>query len=100
MSKLYKVFGKVFCLKTFDDLEDDDNYYYLELEYMRFHTEKWGKSFPAINSYELNRVDKDNDKPYTVQNFNSTRTVFGTSKFAILLCIYIKYMRGKIDGKV
>ena len=94
MSKIYKVFDKVFHLKVFDDLKDDDNYYYLETEYMRFHTEKWGKAFTAINSYELEYVDKDGDKPFTVQSYNSTRTIFGTSKFAILLCIYYKDMRG------
>lgn len=97
MSKLYKVFGKVFCLKTFNELKSGDNYYFLETEWMRFHTEKWGKGFTAINGYELDYVDKDSDKPFTVQRYNSTRTVFGTSKFAILLCIYIKYMRGKTD---
>ena len=95
MSKLYKVFKKEFCLKTFNDLKDDDNYYFLETEYMRFHTEKWGKSFKSINIYQLEDVSKDNDKPYTVQDYNSTRTIFGTSKFAILLCIYFNYMRDK-----
>ena len=95
MSKLYKVFKKEFCLKTFNDLKGDDNYYFLETEYMRFHTEKWGKSFKAINIYELEDVSKDSNKSYTVQDYNSTRTIFGTSKFAILLCIYFNYMSCK-----
>lgn len=95
MSKLYKVFKKEFCLKTFNDLKSNSNYYFLETEYMRFHTEKWGESNRAINIYELEDISKDNDKPYTVQNYNSTRTIFGTSKFAILLCIYFKYMKCK-----
>ena len=97
MSKIYKVFNKVFNLKTFSELKDSDNYYYFETEWMRFYTEKWGKSFKAINTYELEDVSKDYDKPYTVQNYNSTRTIFGTSKLAILLCIYFKYMRVKKD---
>ena len=94
MSKLYKVFNKTFCLKTFNELKDSDNYYYLETEWMRFHTEKWGRTFLAINLDKLS-CDGDRDKPYTEQSFNSTRTIFGTSKFAILLCIYFKYMRVK-----
>ena len=95
MSKVYKVFGKTFHLKTFNELKSGDNYYFLETEWMRFHTEKWGRTY-ALNIYELDE-SKDDDKPYTVQYYNSTRTVFGTSKFAILLCIYFKYMRGKCD---
>ena len=68
-------------------------YYYLETEFMRFHKGIWGKDY-AINDYELEE-DKDNNKPYTVQSFNSTRTIFGTSRLAILICIYYRYMKVK-----
>lgn len=96
MSKLYKVFGKTFHLKTFSELKDNDNYYFLETEFMRFHTEKWGYGAKSIKTYLLESVDRDIDKPYTEQGtFNSTRTIFGTSRFAILLYIYFKYMRIK-----
>ena len=80
-------------LKTFTEMKYGEPYYYLETEFMRFHKGIWGKDY-AINCYELE--DKDNNKPYTVQYFNSTRTIFGTSRLAILLCIYYRYMKVKV----
>ena len=80
-------------LKTFTEMKDGEPYYYLETEFMRFHKGIWGKD-NAINNYELDE-DKDNNKPYTMQYFNSTRTIFGTSRLAILLCIYYRYMKVK-----
>jgi hypothetical protein len=97
MSKIYKVFSKKFYLKTFNELKDNDNYYFFEIELVRFHSEKWGYGAKAINTYLLEYVSKDINKPYTEQRYNSTRTIFGTSRFAILLYIYFYYMRNKTN---
>ena len=79
-------------LKTFAEIKYGEPYYYLETEFMKFHKGIWGKDY-AINGHKLEYEDKDNNKPYTVQHFNSTRTIFGTSRLAILLCIYHRYMK-------
>lgn len=92
--KLCDIFNVDERLKTFAEMKPGEPYYYLETEFMRFHEGIWGKDH-AINGYELECEDKDNNKPYTVQYFNSTRTIFGTSKLAILLCIYYRYMKVK-----
>ena len=81
-------------LKTFAEMKYGEPYYYLETEFMKFHKGIWGKDY-AINGHKLEYEDKDNNKPYTVQHFNSTRTIFGTSRLAILLCIYSRYMKVK-----
>ena len=91
--KLYQIFNPNSRIKTFDEMKSGDKYYYLETEWMRFHEGIWGK-VDAINLAKL-EDDKDNNKPYTVQYFNSTRTIFGTSRIAILLCIYYRYMKIK-----
>ena len=92
--KEYKLFPN-FRFKTFNEIKRGDKYYYLETEFMRFHEDIWGKDNKwAINLCELDE-DGDEDKPYTVQSFNSTRTIFGTSKIAILLCIYYRYLKLK-----
>lgn len=90
--KLSDIFNVNEHLKTFSEMKRGDPYYYLETEFMRFHKGIWGKDW-AINGYELEYEDKDNNKPFTVQSFNSTRTIFGTSRLAILLCIYYRYMK-------
>lgn len=92
--KLCNIFNVNERLKTFAEMKHGEPYYYLETEFMRFHKGIWGKDY-AINLYELDK-DKDNNKPYTVQYFNSTRTIFGTSRLAILLCIYYRYMKVKV----
>ena len=89
--KLCDIFNVNEHLKTFTEMKYGEPYYYLETEFMRFHKGIWGKDH-AINGYELDE-DKDNNKPYTVQSFNSTRTIFGTSRLAILICIYYRYMK-------
>lgn len=93
--KLCDIFNVDERLKTFAEMKYGEPYYYLETEFMRFHEGIWGKDH-AINGYELEYEDKDNNKPYTVQYFNSTRTIFGTSRLAILLCIYYRYMKVKV----
>ena len=90
--KLSQIFDVNKNLKPFSEMKSGDKYYYLETEFMRFHISIWGHD-RAINSYQLECEDKENNKPYTVQWYNSTRTVFGTSRLAILLCIYFKYMK-------
>jgi len=89
--KLCDIFNINEQLKAFAEMKYGEPYYYLETEFMRFHKGIWGKD-RAINCYELG----DNSKPYTVQYFNSTRTIFGTSRLAILLCIYYCYMKVKV----
>ena len=90
--RLHRIFGSE-RLKPFEEMKNGQKYYYLETEFMRFHEGTWGKDF-AINTYQLD-VDRDENKPYTVQSFNSTRTIFGTSRIAILLCIYYRFMKIK-----
>ena len=92
--RLCNIFNVNKRLKTFAEIKYGEPYYYLETEFMRFHKGIWGKDY-AINGYKLEYEDKDNNKPYTVQHFNSTRTIFGTSRLAILLCIYSRYMKVK-----
>lgn len=93
--KLCDIFNVDEQLKTFGEMKYDDPYYYLETEFMRFHKGIWGKDH-IINGYELKYEDNDNNKPYTMQYFNSTRTIFGTSRLAILLYIYYHYMKAKV----
>jgi len=93
--KLCDIFNVDERLKTFAEMKNGDPYYYLETEFMRFHKGIWGKDH-AINIYKLEDEDKDNNKSYTVQYFNSTRTIFGTSRLAILLCIYYRYLKVKV----
>ena len=92
--KKYKLFPN-FRFKTFNEMKSGDKYYYLETEFMRFHEDIWGKDNKwAIDLWKLKESD-DEDKPYTVQSFNSTRTIFGTNRLAILLCIYYRYLKVK-----
>lgn len=94
--KLRDIFNVNKRLKTFAEMKYGEPYYYLETEFMRFHEDIWGKDNKwAIDTWKLHEGG-DEDKPYTVQSFNSTRTIFGTSRLAILLCIYYRYMKVKV----
>lgn len=92
--KEYKLFPN-FRFKIFNEMKSGDKYYYLETEFMRFHEDIWGKDNKwAIDLWKLEE-NGDKDKPYTVQSYNGTRTIFGTSKIAILLCVYYRYLKIK-----
>lgn len=92
--KEYKLFPN-FRFKIFNEMKSGDKYYYLETEFMRFHEDIWGKDNKWVIDLCKLEENGDKDKPYTVQSYNSTRTIFGTSKIAILLCIYYRYLKIK-----